>query len=498
MGYLYHGSSQTDLKRLEPHQSTHGNYVYATPYKELAIIFSARAGDDATYALYRMSSNEPWNIVERVPNGFGAMFSNSASLYTIEDSTFKNINTGFAEVVSEVGVDIKTEEKIENVYEKIKELEKLGVVKLYNYPNKPNEIPFDNSDLIDKQLKQLKRNNKPVRKEEFNRLVLLHPQLIGKVNELLIQNNINDIFSKEDLVSLFEYSVISQALRPNKEQYLKSSIVSISNLYPELLPVLEQKLSFLEKSKNEKIYYLIDKISDFDKTIPQEYINQVKEHYANDERTFTEIGTEISNFSRKIKMANELIRKPINDEILDNSILLIGPMGTGKSTISKQLNVETGMPKISLDDREQLSEFYKNRNMFENFKEFEFYLTSSVLTSLTEPSIIDFGAGHSVYENPIMFNKMKQLISRFKNVELILPSENLEESLQIINERMSSRNGTGPHNDFESNKHFLQSPCNYELTTNIIYTKNMLPDEISKNIVEQIYQNKKSEIHQGI
>ena len=93
---------------------------------------------------------------------------------------------------------------------------------------------------------------------------------------------------------------------------------------------------------------------------------------------------------------------------------------------------------------------------------------------------------------------MKQLISRFKNVELILPSENLEESLQIINERMSSRNGTGPHNDFESNKHFLQSPCNYELTTNIIYTKNMLPDEISKNIVEQIYQNKKSEIHQGI
>lgn len=496
MGYLYHGSSQTGLKRLEPHQSTHGNYVYATPYKELAIIFSARAGDDANYALYRSDLNKPWNIVERVPNGFDAMFSNSSSLYTIEDSTFKNINTGFAEVVSEVGVDIKTEEKIESVYEKIKELEKLGVVKLYNYPNKPNEIPFDNSDLIDKQLKQLKRNNKPIRKEEFNRLVLLHPQLIGKVNELLIQNNINDIFSKEDLVSLFEYSVISQALRPNKEQYLKSSIISISNLYPELLPVLEQKLSFLEKSKNEKIIYLIDKISDVDKTIPQEYINQLKEHYVNDERQFAEIGNEINNFMRKIKIANELISKPINEKILDNSILLIGPMGTGKSTISKQLNVETGMRIISLDNREQLSDFYKNKNMFESFKEFEFYLTSSLLTSLKEPSIIDFGAGHSVYENSIMFNKMKELISKFKNVELILPSENLEESLQIINERMKLRNGNRPNNDFETNKHFLQSPCNYELATNIIYTKNMLPDEISKYIIEQVYKNKTSGIHE--
>ena len=33
MGELYHGSSTRGLTRLEPHKSTHGNYLYATKYK---------------------------------------------------------------------------------------------------------------------------------------------------------------------------------------------------------------------------------------------------------------------------------------------------------------------------------------------------------------------------------------------------------------------------------------------------------------------------------
>lgn len=53
------------------------------------------------------------------------------------------------------------------------------------YPNKPKEIPFDNSDLIQKQLNQFKRNNSSITKNGFNRLILLHPDLINKVNEIL-------------------------------------------------------------------------------------------------------------------------------------------------------------------------------------------------------------------------------------------------------------------------------------------------------------------------
>lgn len=96
MGELYHGSYTSGIKRLEPKQSIHGTYVYATPYKELAIIFSGRCGDDMTYTLYREGEDEPWKIVERIPNGFDVMYSNESSLYILSDETFKDIHTGFA------------------------------------------------------------------------------------------------------------------------------------------------------------------------------------------------------------------------------------------------------------------------------------------------------------------------------------------------------------------------------------------------------------------
>ena len=74
MSFLYHGSCQSGLKKLEPHPSTHGNLVYATKYKELALIFSGKCGDDLTYTLFRNSDDEPWQIVERVPGAFSKMF----------------------------------------------------------------------------------------------------------------------------------------------------------------------------------------------------------------------------------------------------------------------------------------------------------------------------------------------------------------------------------------------------------------------------------------
>lgn len=491
MGELYHGSSQKGITRLEPHKSTHGNFVYATPYKELAIIFSARCGDDCTYALYRNGENEPWTIVERIPEAFNTMFSNSSSIYTLNDTTFKDIHTGFAEVVSEVGVNTNSEEHLDSVYDAIKNLANEGKIQLYTYPNKPKDIPMDSSDLIDKQIRQQQRNNQPITKESFERLILLHPYLIDKVNQKMDELNLNiKPYKKEDLIRLFENAVIKQAIYPEKEQYLKSVIISISNSYPELLPTLNEKITFLDKSKSEKISLLINNLSGVFPDIPTNLIQQAKEIYSRDERSFSEIGREILEFSKKIKLAEQIVNNPINQEILDSSILLIGPMGTGKSTISKKLNELTGFPRISLDDREQLSNFYQHRGDFINFKDFEFYLTSSVLTSISEPTIIDFGAGHSVYENPIMFYEMKKLIKKFKNVELILPSENVDESLKIVNERMSSRGGSGPHDAFDTNRHFIESPCNYELATDIVYTHNMTPDEIANAILTKIQSNK--------
>jgi len=286
MGELYHGSSTRGLTRLEPHKSTHGNYLYATKYKELAIIFSARCGDDCTYALYRNNNSEPWTLVERIPEAFNTMFSNNASIYTLDDSTFKDINTGFSELVSNVGVNTISEEYIENVYDKIKELQKNGLIKLYTYPNKPKEIPNDNSDLIDKEIKQ----NKSITRKSFERLILIHPNLMNKINQKLIELNLEP-FNKNDLINLFEEAILKQAIYPNYEQYLNSIVISISKTYPELKPIFEQKLQFFNQTKQQQLEILFSKLNEY----------QIKEQYINDERTFSEIGKEILKEIKKGK-----------------------------------------------------------------------------------------------------------------------------------------------------------------------------------------------------
>ena len=152
MGFVYHGSKEHGIKRLEPRRSTHGVYVYATPEKVLALIFSGRCGDDLTYDIghFNTDKNDPWELVENVPGAFEKMFSNSSSIYSFSDDTFKDINTGFKEVVSEVGVDVVSEEYCENVYERILQAEKEGLVKIYRYPNKPAGFKQDGSDILDR------------------------------------------------------------------------------------------------------------------------------------------------------------------------------------------------------------------------------------------------------------------------------------------------------------------------------------------------------------
>ena len=120
---VYHGSSTSDLKVLEPHKSTHGNLVYATNYKEIATIFAKKYGHDLTYGIDRSNKDEPWIITERVPGAFDRMFNNPFSLYTLPIDTFKDIKTGFAEVVSDISVKVLKEEKCSNVYEALKKLE---------------------------------------------------------------------------------------------------------------------------------------------------------------------------------------------------------------------------------------------------------------------------------------------------------------------------------------------------------------------------------------
>ena len=252
MEIVYHGSKEHGIKRLEPRKSTHGVYVYATPEKVLALNFSGRCGDDLTYDIGHFSTdkNGPWELVENIPGAFEKMFSNSSSIYSFSDETFKDIHTGF----EEVGVDVVNEEYCENVYEGLLQAEKEGLVKIYRYPNKPVGFKQGGSDILDKWRRYKYKMNKEFSKNEFDRLVYLHPNLLLKINELANEFNYDYHYEPNDLINIFNNRIQRQLYDLEHEQYIDCSYISICNAFPDLKPQIDALYNEYNNSINiEKV-----------------------------------------------------------------------------------------------------------------------------------------------------------------------------------------------------------------------------------------------------
>lgn len=254
MGIVYHGSKEHGLKRIEPMKSTHGNYVYATKEKVLALHFSGRCGDDLTYDIGHFDTKKdgPWELVENIPGAFEKMYSNSSSIYSFKDDTFKDIHTGFEEVVSEVGVDVINEEYCENVYEGLLKAENDGLLVIYRYPNKPVNFKQDGSDILDKYRYYKNTLNMDISKNEFDRLVYLHPELLQKINDLARELGYNYHYEPKDIIALFNNRVQRQLSDMEHEQFVDCAYNSICNSFPELKNEIDVIYNYYKESLKNK------------------------------------------------------------------------------------------------------------------------------------------------------------------------------------------------------------------------------------------------------
>ena len=241
MDVVYHGSNMHGLESLEPRKSTHGRYVYATPSKVLAVLFSGRCGDDLTYSLghFDFDRNGPWELVENIPGAFEKMFSNSSSIYTLDASNFRDLNSGFREVVSEEKVDVLDEEQYDSVYEAVFKLEEEGLLKIYRYPDKPQSLKQDGSVILDKFRKYKNELNIDIGKRDFERLVYLHPSLLPQINDLATELGFKFQFKKTDILRIFKERVRTQLRNPDREQYIDSSYQAICEYDPEYGEIIE-------------------------------------------------------------------------------------------------------------------------------------------------------------------------------------------------------------------------------------------------------------------
>jgi len=189
----------------------------------------------------------------------------------------------------------------------------------------------------------------------------------------------------------------------------------------------------------------------------------------------------------------------------NSTIILIGPMCAGKSTIAKKLSEQLGIKRQELDslrdgyydeigyDRELASKIANGEEgmmgLIKYWKPFEAHAVERALSEHTN-CVLDFGAGHSVYEEDELFTRVQNALKPFDHVILLLPSSNLDESVKILNERFSEllerEVGKVDPKLLDLNDHFVKHPSNHKLAKITIYTQGKSPDETCAEILKKI------------
>lgn len=187
------------------------------------------------------------------------------------------------------------------------------------------------------------------------------------------------------------------------------------------------------------------------------------------------------------------------------TIILIGPICAGKSTVAKMLAEQLGIERFELDslrdgyydeigyDRELASKIANGgegmMGLIKYWKPFEAHAVERALSEY-ENCVIDFGAGHSVYEDKELFSRVQNALAPFDNVILLLPSSDLDESVEILNTRFSQllkrEVGKADPKLLGLNEHFVKHPSNQRLAKLTIYTEGKSAQETCDEILKKI------------
>ena len=176
-------------------------------------------------------------------------------------------------------------------------------------------------------------------------------------------------------------------------------------------------------------------------------------------------------------------------------VILIGPMGTGKSTQGKLLAERLGVPQVSLDairfdhykeigwseeTQREIGEKEGFAGVARYWKPFEVYSVGRLLED-HHHCVMDFGAGQSVYTDEAQFATVRDLLAPYPNVVLLLPSPDPDRSIEILRDR-----STRKINGMDCNRYFMTNPSNRDLARIVVYTEGKTPEETADETLRRL------------
>ena len=181
-------------------------------------------------------------------------------------------------------------------------------------------------------------------------------------------------------------------------------------------------------------------------------------------------------------------------------IAIIGPTGVGKTTTSALIAKRMGLPLVSLDETRHVflretgyDDNYSNdlkRRDFEAairyWEEFNPQVVRRTLESYPT-GVFDFGAIHSVYDDPVKLDQVASLMSVLDDVVYLLPCDDQQKSLEILIERgrEPGMGGTAIAMWRRIIGRFISNPSNRRLSRRVVYNEGRTPADVCEVILKQ-------------
>lgn len=176
------------------------------------------------------------------------------------------------------------------------------------------------------------------------------------------------------------------------------------------------------------------------------------------------------------------------------SIILMGPLAVGKTTLACHLGYKYGLEILTCD--ELVYEFMKNQGIPRTYfqtvvkeygidramREYEDVCVKFITKLLQEVEqkekmvIVDFGGNQTLFRNNNNFEMVNNEMQKFDNTILLIPDYDEEWSINFLIKRTIA-----PKYE-DQNRAILYSDCNKKLAKHLLYTKTMRDDEVFNQV----------------